>query len=153
MPKVAGASAANLPKHQSAQRTKKEAALERQKAERARLAEGQRKPPMRAGAGSHLEKQRSQNQPPQARSPNKYMRSPKSKKAPKVPEEPSGPSRYLDKLLCLNFISMVHKYDQFVAPKKRVEALTTTKKELARRFMKLYKTFRCKKYGEPLNEE
>jgi len=82
------------------------------------------------------------------------MRSPqKSKKAPKVPERPPGPSRYLDKLLCMNFVAMVHKYDQYVQPKKRVEALTMTKKELARRFMKLYKAFRFKKYGEPLNEE
>ena len=82
------------------------------------------------------------------------MRSPnKGKKAPKVPEQAREPSRYLDKLLCMNFIALVHKYDQFVAPKKRVQALTMTKKELTRRFMKLYKTFRFKKYGEPLNEE
>ena len=81
------------------------------------------------------------------------MRSPgKSRKAPKAPEQPRGPSRYLDKLLCMNFIALVHKYDQYVQPKKRVEVVTMTKKELTRRFMKLYKMFRFKKYGEPLNE-
>lgn len=79
-------------------------------------------------------------------------KSPKKKAISKGPAAPAGPSKYMDKLLCMNFIALVHKYDQFVQPKKRVEAITMTKKELTRRFMKLYKIFRHKKYGEPLHD-
>lgn len=81
-----------------------------------------------------------------------FAKSPKKKAIPKEPAAPAGPSKYMDKLLCMNFIALVHKYDQFVQPKKRVEAVTMTKKELTRRFMKLYRIFRHKKYGEPLHE-
>ena len=36
---------------------------------------------------------------------------------------------------------------------KRVQALTTMRKEMQRKFMLLYRHFRKKKYGEPLPEE
>ena len=40
-------------------------------------------------------------------------RSPKKKAAPKAPIVPKGPSKYMDKLLCMHFIELVHKYDKF----------------------------------------
>ena len=70
----------------------------------------------------------------------------------KAPEGPPPRSRYFDKLLCMQFIEMVHKYDKLVQPKKRVEALRMTRKHLAKQFMKLYKMHRLKKYGEPLEQ-
>ena len=71
----------------------------------------------------------------------------------KPPEGPPQRSRYFDKLLCMQFIDMVQKYDKFVQPKKRVEALRMTRKHLAKQFMKLYRMHRLKKHGEPLQEE
>jgi len=71
----------------------------------------------------------------------------------KAPEGPPPRSRYFEKLMCMQFIEMVHKYDELVQPKKRVEALRMTRKHLAKKFMKLYKMHRLKKYGEPLQGE
>lgn len=81
------------------------------------------------------------------------MGSPSKKKAKQEePKKPPGPSRYYDKLLCLNFIDLIHKYDK-IQPKKRAAAMTTTKKHMASRFIKLYKMFRFKKYGEPYKDD
>jgi hypothetical protein len=54
-----------------------------------------------------LEKERADRK----RKNNLMARSPKKKPAPKAPAAPAGPSKWMDKLLCMNFISLVHKYD------------------------------------------
>ena len=57
-------------------------------------------------------------------------------------------------IIRLNFVEMIHNYDQYQKT-KRIQALKTTKAHLAGRFIKLYRAFRHKKYGEedPFKEE
>jgi hypothetical protein len=53
----------------------------------------------------------------------------------------------MNKIILLNMIDLVHKYDR-LQTKKKIEAVLKMKKEMSRRFLKLFKIFRKKKYGE-----
>lgn len=56
-------------------------------------------------------------------------------------------------ILRLNFINLIKKYDKYQA-KKRVKAISKVRRHLAKKFTKLYRIFRFKKYGEPyLNDQ
>jgi len=50
-------------------------------------------------------------------------------------------------IIRLQFVELIHKYDIYQA-KKRAEGLVATRKMLTERFIKLYRAFRHKKYGE-----
>ena len=84
-----------------------------------------------------------------------YRTSPQKKGSPmkKVSPEkaPAGEkkplSKYMRECLRLQFVDLIHSYDIYQA-KKRAAALTTTRKHLAGRFMKLFRAFRHKKFGE-----
>ena len=53
----------------------------------------------------------------------------------------------------MNFIDLIHKYDKYQS-KKRVNCIKKVRRHLQKKFMKLYKMFRFKKYGEPyLNDQ
>lgn len=54
----------------------------------------------------------------------------------------------MQELIRLNFIDMVHRYDKHQKV-KRIEAVTLTKQRLADKFLKLYRIYRHKKFGEP----
>ena len=47
----------------------------------------------------------------------------------------------------LNFVELIHNYDRHQKI-MRIKALKDTKKNLASKFMKLYRIYRHKKYGE-----
>lgn len=47
---------------------------------------------------------------------------------------------------------MVHRYDEHQKV-MRMEALKTTRKHLAKKFMKVFRLFRHKKHGEPLDDK
>lgn len=55
----------------------------------------------------------------------------------------------MKKIIMLNMIDLVHKYDKHQA-KKRIEAVKKMRRKLQKSFMFLYKRFRLKKYGEEL---
>lgn len=65
--------------------------------------------------------------------------------SPKKVKKP--PSKYVLEIIRLNFVELIHKYD-IHQKRMRIDALKTTRKHLAKRFIKLYKAFRFKKYGE-----
>lgn len=77
----------------------------------------------------------------------------KSQKHQLVAEEqkPKAPSRYMQLLIKQNFVELIHKYDLH-QKYMRIEAMTKTRKHLAKRFMKLYRLYRHKKFGEPFDE-
>ena len=76
-------------------------------------------------------------------SPKKIVSPPKVKKPP---------SKYMLEIIRLNFVNMIHKYDMH-QKRKRMEALKKTRKLLRRRFMKVYRMYRFKKYGEPYDDK
>lgn len=51
------------------------------------------------------------------------------------------------KIIMLNMIDLVHKYDRLQS-KRRIQAVLKMKKEMQRRFLNLFKQFKLKKYGE-----
>lgn len=73
-------------------------------------------------------------------------------KEEETPKEKKPPSKYMLHLIKLNFIDMVHRYDMHQKV-KRMEALKLTRQHLRKRFMRLYRMFRHKKYGEPLEDQ
>lgn len=54
-------------------------------------------------------------------------------------------------LIGKNFVQMVHDYDKHQKT-MRIQALKTTRRHLAKRFIKLFRLFRHKKHGEPYDE-
>ena len=70
----------------------------------------------------------------------------RKKKAP-VPKEKPKPSRYMQEIIRLNFVTLVDKV-KGSQTKNRIAALRTMRRHLAKNFMKLYRAFREKKYGE-----
>ena len=53
-------------------------------------------------------------------------------------------------LIRLNFVDLIHKYDQHQKV-MRIEAMKKTRRQLTGRFIKLFRLYRHKKYGEPYN--
>ena len=54
-------------------------------------------------------------------------------------------------IIRLNFVDLIHKYDQHQKV-MRIEALKKTRRQLTGRFIKLFRLYRHKKYGEPYDE-
>jgi hypothetical protein len=59
------------------------------------------------------------------------------------------PSKYMLEIIRMNFIDLIRKY-KLKQTNKRVLAVIKMKKEMRRRFLLLFKTFRKHKYGEEI---
>lgn len=84
------------------------------------------------------------NSPKKATSEHKSKIVPAPASAPKVKKPPS---KYMQEVIRMNLVNFIHAYD-IHQKRKRIDALKVTRKHLATRFMKLYRAFRFKKYGE-----
>ena len=85
-----------------------------------------------------------------ARSPTKSQKKVSAKGKLIQDQEKKAPSKYMLMIFAMNFRELVNKYDKLQL-KKRVQALTLMKKTLAKKFMKVYRMYRFKKFGEPLS--
>lgn len=57
------------------------------------------------------------------------------------------PSKYVEEIIRMNLVAMVNRYEKLQAQKRR-QALMKATKKLQNSFIKLYRAFRHKKYGE-----
>ena len=73
------------------------------------------------------------------------------KPSPKAAPERKQLSRYMKEIIRIQFVEFIHKYDIYQA-KKRAEAIKAVRSHLTRRFMRFYRIFRHKKYGEALED-
>lgn len=85
-----------------------------------------------------------------SRSPRKF--SPRKKAAADTKKEKKIPSRYMKEIIKMQFIELVHKYDKHQS-KKRAQAVKEVRNDLTKKFIKFYRQYRFKKYGEPLEKK
>ena len=75
-----------------------------------------------------------------------------NRKAPSSPaKQKKAPSRYVKEIIRMQFVELIHKYDAHQA-KKRAEAMKAVRADLTKKFIRLYRGFRHKKYGEPMQQ-
>ena len=67
------------------------------------------------------------------------------------PTDSKGESKWMKEVIRQNFVYLVDKLSQQEA-KRRVNILRSVRLQLKGSFMKLYRLFRHKKYGEPIEE-
>ena len=66
---------------------------------------------------------------------------------PPVPREKKAPSKYMQEIARMNFVEFVLRVDKHQKA-GRMEALRLVRRNLASKFMTVYRAFRAKKYGE-----
>lgn len=109
-----------------------------------------RNPKARISSRAEQEKETT-NPPANVTSPTR-KRTTLKQRAPKPPviKEKKKPSKYMQEIFRLNFVELANKLDK-AQKEKRIQALATVRRHMASRFMKLYKAFRNKKFGEPFD--
>ena len=66
---------------------------------------------------------------------------------PPVPRERKAPSKYMQEIARMNFVEFIARVDKHQKA-ARIEALRQVRRNLASKFMTVYRAFRAKKYGD-----